>query len=216
MVNVCPTNQPDTLEIRNVSCGVGKRVGWALPFRLGDNAVKIDMTAIWIIRVLSVLLALTAGGCGNPYVSTFARTEPDSDHFVGEWHIDVDESYVSFEFGPTIQNASLVLHSDGTFEATELPGHAFNTNRMDGFLLEPGEVVSSDDVTGRGTWKVEKKQGWWAVGLQWTTRSDTPVKYGDVIHIRNQSPEYLLHYTVGDPDTGRAIVFRRDKENATD
>jgi hypothetical protein len=159
----------------------------------------------WFVRglahVLGTLVVLLTGGCGgDPYFSSYTHTKPAAADLVGTWRIDVGESSVPFAFGPEIQKVRLILLADGSFDAVGLPRQAFDGTAGNG------------DVTGKGKWTIKKYiQGWWDVDLEWPVRSDTHIQHYETLYIRNQSPEYLLHMTVSDPDLGYAVVFRREE-----
>ncbi len=85
---------------------------------------------------------------------------------------------------------------------------------------------------GEGKWDIEKKQDWWVVGLEFnnalgitsikdwevvvknldgtvTVESGRAGKFWTSIDLIGEQAPYILHLTVGDPDSGRALQYER-------
>jgi hypothetical protein len=93
------------------------------------------------------------------------------------------------------------LRADGTFEATNVPPRD---------VKFPGPDFLSTLVDGSGTWRVDVigavDDGWrtkkvWGVYLESSTARMAPA------HLVGQRPPYGLIFSVGDPDSGEAMVL---------
>ena len=60
--------------------------------------------------------------------------------------------------------------------------------------------------TGTGSWKIQRKQGWWELELDFL---DTKGCYGSGATLIGHKPPYQISLTVGDPDNGRTMRFSR-------
>lgn len=60
-----------------------------------------------------------------------------------------------------------------------------------------------------GTWQVVKDNEMWVVRLRLMKIQGQATTYGMIANVRGDRPPRLLHFTVGDPDAGKALAFRR-------
>ena len=60
-----------------------------------------------------------------------------------------------------------------------------------------------------GTWKLERIYDWW--GIRFTSREPGPIYHlwGTPAMLRGEQAPYRIHFIVGDPDMGEALVFQR-------
>lgn len=96
-------------------------------------------------------------------------------------------------------DCEFVLNGDQTFQARSLSHCWYQT-----FECGPGPETWS------GTWAIEKDQEWWAVGLHVTLRNGAPTGYYMPVMLRREVPPYLLHLTIGDPDSGDSLAFQHE------
>ncbi len=161
-------------------------------------------------RMGPVGVAVCLAGCccffpfqGDPFYDEYTRTEPDRADVVGVWQANGftvdwlrDQGYV-LDGLPQLE-----LRDDGTFTMTAMPDcwRIF-------FPSDRKKVLES----GSGTWRVEKVQEWYALemdfdrlnGETWTST------FSNVFHLCRQQPPYMVHITVGDPDSGDCLELER-------
>jgi hypothetical protein len=149
-------------------------------------------------------LALLLSGCINNGFEwselSWTRTKPNLSDLVGTWvPTDATIKDMKEQGGYTISVHHLILRADGTFEMTNMPDWW-----KDGFGKSKKGLES-----GLGNWQLhEDPQGpWsaWAVELQFPDNSVVL----NQIHVRRQKPPYLLHVTIGDPDSGHVMLFEK-------
>ena len=93
-----------------------------------------------------------------------------------------------------------MLNSDRTFVAREVPR----------FWINPELGAASDTDDWKGTWALGQHQDWWAVQLDIQSLNGEPISFGLAAMLRGESPPYLVHLTIGDPDSGDALAFQRE------
>jgi len=149
--------------------------------------------------LLSVILAsVMLVSCGNPYSSSYTRAKPREADLYGTWIPDTstlkdlrDRGRYNLDKGIP----KLVLQSNGQFEMTNMPDWWRDSFGRSNMRLE----------SDRGSWEIhENGPGTWGLSLDSS-------KFGinQMIFLRKQSPPYLIHFTIGDPDEGEAMVFVR-------
>lgn len=144
-------------------------------------------------------IALT--GCQfDAFIPEYTKSEPRKDDVVGLYRIDPD-TVNSFKarhgVDPTL--ALLNFKSDGSFELKDMPmcWHEYTCN---------GELQGAS-----GTWRIRKHQEWWAVEME--TRKLNGRKFGlwSEAMLRDQRAPYRIHFIIGDPDTGEALVLKKSE-----
>lgn len=137
----------------------------------------------------------------DPFAHEYTTRKPVEDTLIGRYVPD-DESRERLRGRFKIElgsSSELLLRSDRTFLATHLPRCWSDV---------------SDCVPGwedwEGTWSLEQDQRWWAAGLHILSRNGKPENYRMPATLRGNAPPYILHLTIGDPDSGDALAFRRD------
>jgi hypothetical protein len=171
------------------------------------------------------LAALLTTGCQyDPYTWTFTRREPKAADLVGRY-VPTDETVAMLTNRMHYTHATtwIDLKQDGRFDAHAIP---------DCWMNSFGAPSNQFDH-GQGNWHAEKHQDWWAVELEfdnalgitgvrdWTiliTEADGSVTSksgkasGFVTYamLVGQRAPYTLHLTVGDPDSGIALQYRKE------
>lgn len=142
-------------------------------------------------RVLAIALMLLTVGCQyDPYASEFTKKYPNERELTGTYHLDSDPS------------VRIVLRPDKTLTYDKIPDSVF---------ADDGKG-SGKTYTGKGTWRILQQQDWWAVLAE--IDSYPPPKaprggYGMTVMIIGDDPPYTLHITLGDPDSGEALQFKK-------
>ncbi len=160
----------------------------------------------WFImkRGITVLVLFLAGCQYNPFAHEFTTRRPVDESVVGKYSPDTESqarlrAHLKVELS---SNCKLFLNSDKTFAAHDLPRCWINTFQC---------VSGTEDW--KGTWSIEQAQDWWAIRLRVTSRNGQPTDYGIPAMLRGEAPPYLLHLTIGDPDSGDALAFQREISN---
>lgn len=150
---------------------------------------------------LVTCLTLLLGCQYDPFAHEFTETEPRRAAVAGEYKPDRETTErLRSSLGVSVNPAAkFVLNQDGTFVANELP----NCWIAQSFDCAPGTE------TWAGTWSLRRNQDWWAVQLHLTSRNGQATTYGLPAMLRREEPPYLLHLTIGDPDSGDALAFER-------
>lgn len=152
---------------------------------------------------VAVAAALLLVGCQyDPFAHEFTKAQPQESAVVGLYVPDRETTkHLRDTLRVTVHHdASLIINADHTFVARELPnfwiGHTF-------------DCVTGGIENWSGTWSVRRDQEWWAVYLHITSRNGQPTSYQLPAMLRRERPPYLLHLTIGDPDSGDAFAFER-------
>jgi hypothetical protein len=153
----------------------------------------------WSFLLVTAILA--SNGCDNRL-----RVAPARDEVCGTWMIDWDrtswrEARELAENG-TIDRESghLEIRDDGTFSIDSLPDFSM-------FRPSPMEAKYSDT----GTWTF-KSYGQKPVYISLTYETGKNVvsdRKGQFIYILQEGDEYVLHVTIGDPDSNNILILRR-------
>jgi len=143
--------------------------------------------------LLGVGLAFQAGCQFDPYAGEYLTSAPPRNELIGEWVFCEASPEVPDNFGRT---ASLLLSSDGHCEFR-------NPCRVHGPWLWGNEEL------GRGTWCIAQRQeGYCCVEVDLCTPDGKPLGISDRALLRRVNGVLTLHYTFGDPDDGRFVLFR--------
>ncbi len=157
-------------------------------------------------RAAIPLVGVLVTGCccfmfqGDPYYYQYTRAEPDASDLVGLYTPKAESVEFVKGKGFDFTSVAIWLKDDGSFIVEGVP---------------PGDYYLANNT---GKWSIEKQQEWWVVGI--ATESDVESRgkmqhwesHGN-IHLIGEKPPYLLHITVGDPDSGECIEFERKQEN---
>ncbi len=156
------------------------------------------------MRSFLIAAAFMLTGCQyDPYTASYTKTKPNRKDLVGTYVPDADTMTLISKEGHYSQVASSIsLLEDGTIIIENIP---------DWWRIFEGPQGGFD--SGRGTWKIEKHQEWWALGAAFTnTEQFASLKnklpgLGTEMMLIGEKPPYKIHLTVGDPDAGVGMQF---------
>jgi len=98
------------------------------------------------------------------------------------------------------------LRADGTFTARNIPPWQSGP---------PGENFFSTLVSGSGRWRVDSvgaiDDGSRQLKTHWGIYLDSPAGKMEPVGLTGQKPPYGLIFTLGDPDSGDALIFEKTK-----
>jgi hypothetical protein len=150
--------------------------------------------------VLAAVLLLFA--CQyDPFAHEFTTSEPRESALVGRYTPDAEtterlRSVLSISVSPA---AALVINADHTFTAHDLPNC---------WISQSFDCAAGTEAWA-GTWSLRRHQEWWSIQLHITSRNGRSTSYGLPAMLRGDGPSYLIHLTIGDPDSGNAVAFER-------
>ena len=151
---------------------------------------------------LCSLIGLLLIRCGSEWRElTFTKTKPEKSNLVGTW-VPTSATLKDMQNRGkySISKHELILRSDGSFSLINMPDWW-----TDGF-----GVSKKGFESGSGTWDViQEDQG--ILGKTWEVKLDFPT-YWTSLNLLHQSPPYLIHIYIGDPDSGNAMIFEREKK----
>ena len=153
-------------------------------------------------RAVAITGLLLAGCQYNPFAHEFTTRRPLDESVVGVYRPDHESnerlrSALDVELDP---DCKLILNSDKTFVARELPR----------FWILRSTGRPSDTDVWKGTWTLAQVQNWWAVRLHIESLNGEPMSFVVPAMLRGDAPPYLVHLTIGDPDSGDALAFQRE------
>jgi len=162
------------------------------------------MVARTVSRVCFFLpLALFLSGCmGSAWSElSFTRNKPNPADVIGTWVPTAATIKDLREHGGyVISKHQLILRADGTFSMVNMPDWWSN-----GF----GQSQKSFE-SGSGKWQFYQDDNTWTV---WAIELDFPKFFvPNAMHLQCQKPPYLIHITVGDPDSGHYMLFQREND----
>jgi hypothetical protein len=148
--------------------------------------------------------ALIAGCQSDPHYGQYARNKPRLEDIVGIWSLDTAAS----DWRPASGNAAtahtLEFGSDGSVAARDVPDvWNFDNRRWKG-----------EYENGTGKWSFKKNQDYWVLYLDLAEINGKRPGRGMMLHLAGQSPPYEILALIGDPDEGRALVFRKQRPAA--
>lgn len=178
--------------------------------RMGGERMRCGMTAKTAYRTYFFLsLALLLSGCMNNGIEwselTFTRKKPNQAELIGTWvPTAATIKDLKDRGGYAISKHELILRADGSFSMVNMP---------DWWTDSFGQSKKGFE-SGSGKWQLYQDRDPWTV---WAIELDFPkFTVPNAIHLRRQKPPYLIHITVGDPDSGHAMLFEKrlnPKEN---
>ena len=135
----------------------------------------------------------------DPFAHEFTKVRPEKGTLVGVYELDAESAEMLRRKYKVIPPSSrFVLRGDGTFSITDVPT-----------CWRELKACSSATETADGTWQVAKIDEWWEVRLHCTKIEGAASDYTHGANVRGNHPPQLLHFTVGDPDLGDALAFRK-------
>src|SRR5437867_4158599 len=148
-----------------------------------------------------VLTSMLLSGCQfDPYAHEYTRAKPKEESLVGRYAAD-DESRNLFQraFKMDVGRCELDLMTDATFELRNVPDC---WRRPD---------CSGKVETAAGTWKLCQIHEWWSLVLRTQRIDGLAVDWGSEAMLRGEDVPYLIHFIIGDPDSGRGLALERKR-----
>ena len=163
-----------------------------------------ELNEMNIERVIFPVLAFSVlAGCYDLDTDYFPTEKPDRAVIEGTYQLDDSSAGAVKEAGYEKVDATLRILGDGTFTVTDVPDwwNRFG-NHHEGY------------DSGRGAWNLSEEQGTWRLRLDFESRREfhsTPAEDGlsTSITISGKHPPFVLWFYIGDPDSGRVMVFER-------
>jgi hypothetical protein len=146
-------------------------------------------------------IAIVASSCQyDPFAHEYTHVKPASAAMiVGTYALDRESiEMVKRNYNVTAPRSLLVLRNGGTFELREIPS-----------CWRSDVKCSSTTESAAGTWEIAKHQEWWEVRFRCRTINGTATDYGVGAMLRGESAPYVLHFVVGDPDSGEGLALIR-------
>jgi hypothetical protein len=142
----------------------------------------------------ALILALLGGCNGDPYSTTYTVRKPAPKDLPGIYEPDA----ATLARLPSLGPHQIEVRDDGVLLFRAVPRGTL------------GEAAASGSESGRGSWSlVQRQKSWWGLEVHVQELNGEPVNRYNYLHLRNETPPYLLHATIGDPDSGEASVFER-------
>lgn len=143
-----------------------------------------------IVRSLTLVAAI-AGCSQQPQNAAFRNTALSRTDLAGVWKVTPQSLSIIDRFSTTVStNISFDLQLDGRVLATNFP---LNLGTFD-------PVLSLE--TGKGSWEIDQRYATFDVQISLQGHSQP-------LDVREFKGKLLLTFTLGDPDSGETIVFRR-------
>jgi hypothetical protein len=173
---------------------------WKISGWINDGSCRIIVSLI-IMRALPLILAwMILAGCQyDPHASLYTTSEPKAEDIVGTYILDT--FHLSPEVGTARPQVLVELRADGTFAATNVPPWE---------LREPGTNFFTSLVNGTGKWE-KGSTGTLDPGRKtiWGVNLRTPDNRFHSASFTGDKPPYGLIFTLGDPDSGNAVILKR-------
>lgn len=150
--------------------------------------------------ILIFVVSLALVGCQyDPHANLYTTSEPKAEDIVGTYVLDA--FHLPPEVGSSRPDVRIELYADGTFTATNVPPLEFST---------PGTNFFASLLTAAGKWEKDTlgtldpgQKRIWGIYLRTSDSKIHPANFtGD-------KPPYGLIFTLGDPDSGHAVLLRR-------
>ncbi len=149
-----------------------------------------------------ILAALVLNGCQyDPHAHLYTTSEPKTQDVVGTYILDL--FHLPPEAGSAHPDVVVELRADGTFAATNVPPWAIEA---------PSTNFFASLISGTGQWQKDilgtldpGRKHIWGVRLQTSNSRFHPA------NLTGDKPPYGLIFTLGDPDSGHAVILKRKK-----
>ena len=150
--------------------------------------------------LLLTLASLALVGCQyDPHANFYTTNEPKAEEVVGTYVLDA--FHLPPEVGSSRPAVVVELHADGTFAATNVQPWELGT---------PGTNFFTSLLTATGKWERDAlatldagQKHIWGVQLR------TPDSKIHPAYFTGNKPPYGLIFTLGDPDSGHAVILRK-------
>jgi hypothetical protein len=155
------------------------------------------------LLLLSVVLVL---GCQyDPHTGRYTTAKPVAKSLAGRYVLS--EQHLNSEDAAALRGRECVidLRADGTFSAMNVPI----------WELGPKSDRLADRLaSSHGTWRIERvgqiDGGWFGVKDHWGVYFDSSPTMLEPVGLMGAKEPYGLIYTIGDPDSGEAIMLERE------
>ena len=149
--------------------------------------------------LLPFALVIMAGCQYDPHSNLYTTTEPKTEDVVGTYVLD------RYDLPPDIpvahRNMEVVLNADGTFSATNIPPW-----KLEG----PDRGFFAGLLSGTGRWEKAELGTLDPGGHRiWGVYLRTPDDRFHPADFTGSKPPYGLIFTLGDPDSGDAVILKR-------
>jgi hypothetical protein len=170
-------------------------------------------SVIFLLMILSLSNIMCGFGAYDFDQDSFTKTEPVVSKLAGVY-VPNDEMtlrLIGETGGYDLQDVSVALFSDGTFEMQNMPDW-WNT-------IPPNFGESKGGVdSGRGLWNVVKQNWWWQVEFKFESGylnswDESASGLSRNIDISGEQPPYSLWFYVGDLDNGQVMIFEQVLES---
>jgi hypothetical protein len=151
-------------------------------------------------------------GCQHdPYHYTYLKYVPPRAEICGTWVIDPERTSGEAakpllerkEIGPN--QGSLEIRADGSFVIIDLPDFSFEGT---------GPIDAPHSASGKW-WTATNSDGFPYLWLDYKTLDHKPIPGDDrcaSAYFRHEGGKYLLHVIIWDPDTGDALVLKKNEK----
>ncbi len=156
---------------------------------------------------LFVTILLVVTGCQyDPHAHLYTTDKPETTNVVGSYVL-TSQTLTSGGLAALRGMAcSIELRADGTFIATNVPPW------QDGF---PPTNFFDTLISGSGTWRIDSvgsvDDGRKPLKTHWGVYLDSPTTKFGAPGLSSSKPPYGLIYTLGDPDSGEALILEHKK-----
>jgi hypothetical protein len=157
-------------------------------------------------RLLLGVMLLTLGCQYDPHARLYTTEKPQAEDVVGVYTLarqTVTRDGLAVLRG---QPCNVDLRPGGEFTATNVPPWLFGS---------PGTNFFSTLLTGSGKWRIDRvgsiDNGGGSVQTQWGVYLDSPAAKFSPVGLTGQKAPYGLIFTLGDPDSGEAMILERAK-----
>jgi hypothetical protein len=166
-----------------------------------SSKTKRNLTATGLkLFFISFPFVLLAGCQYDPHAHLLTTTEPRPEDIVGTYVLD--RFYLPDDVLIKDRNIKVDLRSDGTFTATNIPPWE---------LKDPDNKFFSELLSGEGKWEKDVlgrldpgSKEIWGIYLRSNHNKFHPAQ------LTGEKPPYGLIFTLGDPDSGNAILLKKE------
>lgn len=162
------------------------------------------MKALATLPLLALLLAL---GCQyDPHARLYTLEEPQKTNVVGHYTLTSQTVTGGGLAALSGKVCAVELRADGTFAATNIPPW------QSGF---PKTNFFNTLISASGTWRIASvgsvDDGRKPLKTHWGVELESPTLRPHPVGLTGSKPPYGLIYTLGDPDSGEAMILERTK-----
>lgn len=150
--------------------------------------------------IVITLVSLVLVGCQyDPHGNLYTTTEPKNEDLVGTYVLDRYD--LPYDIAVARNVVEVELRADGTFTATNIPPW-----KMD----EPDKSFFPSLVSGTGKWEKDTLGTLYPGSKRiWGVYLRTPDNRFHPADFTGDRPPYGLIFTLGDPDSGYAVILKR-------